>query len=104
MKKVAVITPPDGEYGFGLAGVLHRACRGEDAEAVLKDVITRSDIALVIVDERLIRNIEEDNLREIEQGWQGILLTLPAVEKPGVQIKDYAAELIQRVIGYHIRL
>lgn len=104
MKKVVFITTPDAKYGFGLAGVVQYTARGEDAEAVLKEVMTQDDTGLVVLDERLTANIGEDSLRDIEQGWHGILLVLPAPVKPGAAVRDYAAELIQRVIGYHIRL
>ncbi len=104
MKKVVFITTPDAKHGFSLAGVTQLTVHGEGAEALLKDVITQPEIGLVVLDERLIKSIGEERLQEIEQGWHGILLTLPAPESPGVTREDYTAQLMQRVIGYHLRL
>ena len=104
MKKVVFITTPDAKHGFGLAGVTQLTVLFEGAEALLKEVITKPETGLVILDERLIKSIGEDKLQEIEEGWQGILLTLPAPESRGVTREDYTAQLMQRVIGYHLRL
>ena len=104
MKKVVFITTPDAKHGFALAGVIQLIVRGEGAETLLKEIITQPEIGLVVLDERLIKSIGEEKLQEIEQRWNGILLTLPAPETPGVTGEDYTAQLIQKVIGYHLRL
>ena len=104
MKKAVFITTPDAKYGFSLAGVTQLTVHGEGAEALLKKEITQPGISLVILDERLIKSIGEERLQEIEQEWRGILLILPAPERPGVAREDYTAQLMQRVIGYHLRL
>ncbi|MBF0559322.1 MAG: ATPase [Nitrospirae bacterium] len=104
MKKVAFITLPDARHGFSLAGVTQLITKVEDAGALLKETIAESGIGLVILDERLVEGIGEESLQEIEQEWHGILLTLPAPESPGITRVDYTALMIQRVIGYHLRL
>ena len=43
-------------------------------------------------------------LRELEQAWNGVLLVLPSPEKPPAEVEDYAARLIRKAIGYHVRL
>ncbi len=95
---------PDAEYGFSLSGVAQYTDHGEGAEALLRKVITSAEVGLVILDERLVKGIQEERLREIEQGWHGILLVLPAPEREGIAREDYAARLIRRAIGYHVRL
>jgi vacuolar-type H+-ATPase subunit F/Vma7 len=104
MKTIAFITPPDASYGFSLCGVPQYAVRAGDAETTLKNIMTEADTGLAIIDERLLQGIPEERLREIEQGWQGILLVLPSPEKPPAEVEDYAARLIRRAIGYHVRL
>ncbi len=104
MKKVAFITTSDAEFGFSLAGVIQRISRGEDALELLKELTSRPEIGLVVLDERLIEGITEEKLREIEQQWHGILLVLPAPERPAVPAEDYIQRMIQRAIGYHVRL
>jgi vacuolar-type H+-ATPase subunit F/Vma7 len=98
------ITTPDAKHGFSLAGVAQLTVRGDGVEALLKEVIIQPDTGLIVLDERLLKNIGDERVREIEQGWHGILLVLPAPERPGVVSEDYTAQLIQKVIGYHLRL
>jgi V/A-type H+-transporting ATPase subunit F len=104
VKKVAFITPPDAGYGFSLAGVPQYVGKVEDAEDMLKKAVAQPDNGLVIIDERMIKVIAEEDLRELERGWHGILLVLPSPEKPPPEVEDYAMRLIRRAIGYHMRL
>jgi V/A-type H+-transporting ATPase subunit F len=104
MKKIVFITSHDAEYGFSLAGVTQYVIDVEEAENVLKKVITEPDTGVVVIDERLIRGINEERLKEMEERWYGILLILPAPERIGVEEEDYALRLIRRAIGYHVRL
>jgi len=104
MKKVAFITPPDAGYGFQLGGISQYAIEEPDIEETLKQALAEPDNGLVIVDERLIKGMSEERLRELEQGWRGILLVMPSPVKPPPEVEDYAARLIRRAIGYHVKL
>jgi len=104
VKRIVFITAQDAEYGFSLAGIIQSTSRPEDAEAAMKEVITDSATGLVVLDERLMKGITEEKLREIEKVWHGIVLILPAPEKAGALVEDYVARLIRRAIGYHVRL
>ncbi len=104
MKKIAFITTTDGEYGFSLAGISQLAGEVGDTENMLKTAMDEPDTGLIIIDERLIRGMAEERLREIEKRWSGILLVLPSPRKPVAEMEDYAARLIRRAIGYHVRL
>jgi vacuolar-type H+-ATPase subunit F/Vma7 len=104
MKKITFMTPRDGEYGFSLSGVPQRIAEPADAEAALKETMAEPDVGLAIVDERLLKDLPDEELRELEKAWQGILLVLPSPEKPPAEVEDYAARLIRRAIGYHVRL
>ena len=104
MKKIVFLTAPDAEYGFGLAGISQQSVvHAEKTEGLLKQAATEGN-GLVILDERLMGEVTEEKLREIEKGWQGILLVLPAPEKPGVVVEDYISRLMRRAIGYHVRV
>lgn len=104
MKRIVFITGPDAEYGFSLAGMPQRtAAYSEGTEGLLREAMTEEN-GLVIIDERLMKDVTEERLREIEKRWHGILLILPAPERPGVVAEDYIARLMQRAIGYHVRL
>lgn len=104
MKKITFITTPDAEYGFSLAGITHRTGAEEDAEEMMRKMTSEPNTGLIIVDERLIKGMPEDRLREIEHVFPGIILVLPSPEKPPPEVEDYAARLIRRAIGYHVRV
>lgn len=98
------MTPPDAEYGFKLTGLSHYACADEDVEGMLRSITAEPGTGLLIVDERLLKNIEEERLKEIESSWKGVLVVMPSPEEREFGAEDYAARLIKRAIGYHVRL
>ncbi len=109
--KIAFVTPPDAEYGFSLTGVAQAVTVNHETEDLLKKTMEETGNGLVIIDERLLTSgrdnkegLSEERLREMENHWQGILLVLPSPEKPPAEAEDYAARLIRRAIGYHVRL
>jgi vacuolar-type H+-ATPase subunit F/Vma7 len=105
LKKVLFLTPKDAEHGFQLAGAGQMVPREEDTlEDVLRKGMQESDIGLIAIDERLLKEIDEKNMREMEMKWGGILVVLPAPERPGITVEDYALALVRRAIGYHVRL
>jgi vacuolar-type H+-ATPase subunit F/Vma7 len=104
MKKIVCLTPGGEEYGFSLAGANQYTIGVEELEDTLKSLMLDAETGLVVIDERLIKGITREKLREIEKRWYGILLVLPAPQKLGVEVEDYAMSLIKRAIGYHVRL
>lgn len=104
MKKIVFITPKDAEYGFSLAGVTQYAVTVGEAEEMLKKTLGESDAGVIVIDERLTKGINDERMREMEEKWYGVLLILPAPEKPVVEMEDYALRIIKRAIGYHVRL
>jgi len=104
MKKVVFVTPEDAEYGFRLTGAEHVVIREGDLEETLGTVMANEETGLVIVDDRLVKGMSEARLREMEKRWYGILIILPAPEKPGAEVEDYAMKLIRRAIGYHVKV
>lgn len=104
MKKIVFITPRDAEPGFRLAGITHQTVEAAEAGAVLREATADPDAGLVILDERLLTAVGEEQVREMEQDWPGIVLILPSPERLPAEKEDYAARLIRRAIGYHVRL
>lgn len=104
MKKLVFMTPSDAEYGFSMAGVPQHVIESRDAEQAIENIMAEPDCGLLVIDERLIQDLPEERLRDLEQRWRGILLVLPSPEKPPAEVEDYAARLIRRAIGYHVRL
>ena len=104
MKKIAFITPPDVTFGFRLTGAEHTVVSNDDVVQRLLGIISKPDMGLVILDERLTQKLPIEELRKIEKKWQGILLVLPSPERREIEIEDYAVSLIRQAIGYHVRL
>ena len=104
MKKIVFITQGDAEFGFGLAGMSQYIAGQEEAEDRLKEIMSEPDTGLIIIDERMIKRIDDEKMRKMEERWHGILLVLPSPLRPAAEIEDYAARLIRRAIGYHVRL
>jgi V/A-type H+/Na+-transporting ATPase subunit F len=104
MKKIVFITPQDVLYGFRLAGIEQRTAGPDAADAELRDALAGPDNGLVIIDERLLTDAVEERIREAEHGWPGILLVLPSPLTAPPEVEDYAARLIRKAIGYHVRL
>ena len=104
MKKIIFITPEDAEFGFELTGAVQCIADKKSFIPILKGATADPDAGLVIVDERLVSSSNEEKMREIEHAWHGILVVLPSPERPEAEIEDYASRLIQRAIGYHVRL
>lgn len=104
MKKIIFITPPDVQYGFSLAGIEQRAVEAAAADEELREALSGPDNGLIIIDERLFEGAVEERVREAENAWPGILLVLPSPLKLPPEAEDYAARLIRKAIGYHVRL
>lgn len=104
MKRVMVITPEDARFGFGLAGIDHQTTSGADSAALLRKAVADQDNGLIILDERIAREHGEEELREMERHWPGIIVVLPRPARLPQEGDDYALRLIRRAIGYHVRL
>ena len=104
MKKVVFITPPDADPGFRLAGIDQRIAEKHELEDRLLKTVSDPEYALIVIDERLIAGIDDLRLREIEHSWAGIMIILPSPFAAPAELEDYAAKLIRRAIGYHVRL
>jgi len=104
MKKIVFITPVEAEPGFKLTGTGHYVTSEEDAERLMRRCVREPDTGLIILDERLLKGISEEKIKEITKRWTGILLILPPPERAEAEIEDYAARLIRQAIGYHVRL
>jgi len=104
MKKIIFITPGDAVPGFLLAGIEQQIAGLDDADEALRTAIADPDAGLVVLDERLLAGLTEDQLRDREKDWPGIVLVMPSPEQLPPEKEDYAARLIRRAIGYHVRL
>ena len=104
MKEVAFITPEDARYGFSLAGAKQLTVAADKAERLLRETIADETVAVVVIDERLLKAIDSKLFSELEKNWRGLLVTLPAPEWDTDGEEDYLQRLIKRALGYHVRL
>jgi vacuolar-type H+-ATPase subunit F/Vma7 len=103
MKKIIVITPADARNGFACCGAVQYAVQPGEAVGALERVMADADNGVVILDERLVSAVGEEQLRAIEKQSSGVLVVLPS---PGriSSGEDYAVRLIRRAVGYHVRV
>lgn len=104
MKSVAFLTPEDAAHGFLLAGIHHFTAAPPDFREVLKKLMGEPDFGMIVIDERFLSDEIEKWLREIEGSWTGIMMILPPPAFAQTPDEDYAARLLRRTVGYHVRL
>lgn len=104
MKKVIFITEPVARLGFSLAGIDQYIAEPQELEDVLAKAVGDQENGLIVIDERLTAGVDEERLREIEGAWHGVIVVLPSPLAGPVEIEDYAARLIRRAVGYHVRI
>lgn len=104
MKRVVFITPDDLPHGFAIAGLEQLAVSGEEVTAAIEKLIQDADVGVLILDERLIPEVDEIWLKKAEQRWPGILLILPAPQRTEEIGEDYLQRMIRRALGYHVRI
>ena len=103
MNRIVVITPPDARNGFACCGALQECVPPGGVAELLSRVLADDENRVVILDERLVPEVGEERLGEIERLWPGVLVVLP--EPGGTPAEeDYAVRLIRKAIGYHVRV
>lgn len=103
MKRIVALTPPDADNGFACCGaVQHAVTPGEAATAVMV-AMEEADGGVVIVDERILEELGEENLHALERRYPGVTVVLPApdVDSSG---ENYAMRMIRRAIGYQVKV
>jgi V/A-type H+-transporting ATPase subunit F len=103
MKRIVAITPPDAGNGFACCGAQQRIARPGEALQALQRALGDPESGVVILDERLLEEVGEEQMKIWEEHWPGVLVVLPAPEG-GAAVEDYAARLIRRAVGYHVKV
>lgn len=104
MKRIVFMTPEEPPHGFSIAGFEQKIADVETVQEKLLQTIEEPDVGVVIVDERLLSEVDDDNLRHIHEQWPGILLVLPTPVGAVPAEEDYLQRLIRRALGYHVRI
>ncbi len=99
--KIVFITEKDAEYGFSLAGFRQYECTDSELEQLLDKLTDTDEFGLYVIDERLIN---ENKLSEMEKNRDMVFVIMPPPAKMITKREDYAARLLRKTIGYHIKL
>lgn len=103
-KELVVLTPDGSREGFALAGVLQRTVPPAELEPTLRELVLQEEIGIIAIDERLLSGLSDQRRQSLERTWPGLLLILPTPAKQCPHGFDYLRRLLQRVLGYQVRL
>lgn len=104
MKEIVFLTLSDSDPGFALTGVRQRVIPKEEAWAALEAACADRDIGVLVADARLLDELDPRRLRNLTDHWPGVLVTLPAPAGEREAPEDELQRLVQRALGYHVRL
>jgi len=104
MKQPVLIVPPDTAPGFALAGVRVLSCPPEALGKTVHPLTGDKETGMIAVDERLLGPSGAEELARLEKDWPGLIIVLPAPGPEEAGGEDYAMRLINKAIGYQVRL
>ena len=104
MKEILFLTMEDSAPGFALTGVRQQILNREEAWSMIQKACADSEIGVVAADTRLLEKLDQVRLRELTERWSGVLVTLPAPADKRTPPSDELQRLVQRALGYHVRL
>ena len=104
MKEILFMTPEDSAPGFALTGVRQQVLSPVQTLEKLQQAFADADIGVIVVDNRLLEKVDPVRLLEMTDRWAGVLVTLPAPAGRRAPPVDELQRLVQRALGYHVRL
>jgi vacuolar-type H+-ATPase subunit F/Vma7 len=104
MKEILFLTMEDSAPGFALTGVRQQTLTGEEAWLTLERACADPEVGVIAADTRLLEKLDQVRLRELTNRWPGVLVTLPAPADKRISPGDELQRLVQRALGYHVRL
>lgn len=104
MKQIVVLTPRDASPGFALTGVRQMELTPERFWPTLHELEGDPAIGVLAVDSRLVDDEGIVKLRAWAETWSGVMVTLPPPEGGTSPVEDELKRLVQRALGYHVRL
>ena len=104
MKEILFLTMEDSAPGFALTGVRQQTLNQDEAWAAIQQACADQEVGVVAADTRLLEKMDPLRLRELTDRWAGVLVTLPAPADKRTPPNDEFQRLVQRALGYHVRL
>jgi V/A-type H+-transporting ATPase subunit F len=105
--EVRMIASPASATGFRLAGLVPlEAADGEAAARALSDLLIDPKIGVVLVEDRLHRALPDPVRRQLAARALPMVVPYPAPRwaRPVEDREAFIAELLQRAIGYRVKL
>lgn len=104
MKEILFLTMDDSAPGFALTGVRQQTLQRQEAWETLQQACDDHEVGVIAIDSRLLEKLDPVRLRELTDHWSGVLVTLPAPADKRSPPSDELQRLVQRALGYHVRL
>lgn len=104
MKEILFLTCEDSAPGFALTGIRQQTLTAQEAWLTLQKACNDPDLGVIAADSRLLEKLDPIRLRELTERWPGVLVTLPAPADKRAPPGDELQRLVQRALGYHVRL
>ncbi|MCK4507181.1 MAG: ATPase [Desulfuromonadales bacterium] len=104
MKEILFLTMEDSAPGFALTGVRQQILNREEAWSTIQQACADAEVGVIAADTRLLEKLDQVRLRELTDRWSGVLVTLPAPADKRTPPSDELQRLVQRALGYHVRL
>lgn len=104
---VQAIGPAEMATGFALAGVpVEEAASIADGVARVAAALVRGDAGVLLVDEAIVAALPDDVRRRIVRNPTPVIVPVPPPrwEEHPEDVASYILELLQRAIGYRMRL
>ena len=104
MKEILFLTCADSSPGFALTGVRQQILLPEATWEAIQQACSDPEVGVIAADSRLLETLDSIRLRELTDRWPGVLVTLPAPADRRTPPSDELQRLVQRALGYHVRL
>jgi vacuolar-type H+-ATPase subunit F/Vma7 len=104
MNTVAFVTLEDAAPGFALAGVVHLVATADRLEDLLRRLTMETAYGLIGIDERLLTPATEEFISRCQESWEGVFIIMPPPPLVAHRGINYAERLLQKAIGYQVRL
>lgn len=105
-QRLVVISSQGLSAGFALAGVpVFEEESGEDAAARIERWTESDNVAVVLIDEPLYRDIPEEIRRGLQRTGLPVVIPVPGPDWTSeATAHEYIVEILRRAIGYRVRL
>jgi V/A-type H+/Na+-transporting ATPase subunit F len=107
MSTIRVVGRPAACAGFALAGVAVAEVAGaREGSAVIEELAGQPDVGVLLIEQDLLDALGEPERRELMDRPSPIVVPFPSAswKEQGPSADAYVLELLQRAIGYRVRL